>query len=330
MHREIIPDGSAHRRRVLGRTSAFGVVVTLALVVGQFAVWAPSAGAGSATCWVKNMTTYVTGSDLQAAIDAASPGDTLKVRGVCHGSFAIDRDLTLAGPATLDGETCDGQYCGQGIVLRVDAGNVSLRNLTITNGYSTYEGGGIWNYGTLTLRGCSSVTGNWAEDGAGGIYNLGTLTLNSFSSVNGNWLYYVGNGGGIWNVGTLILNGESSASGNSGAFGAGIYNDGTVILRGWASSVSGNSGDQGGGIFNRGTVSMRGGSSVSGNTAAEYGGGIFNDDGGVLTLRLSSSVTGNTAGSGGGIYDLGTVKFWPYWNGTVCGNDPDDWPGCQS
>lgn len=269
----IILNGGVHGRRLLGRASVLGVLATLALLVGQVAVWTSSAGA--ATCTVKNITTRVTGSDLQGAIYAASTGDTLKIKGVCAGSFTIDKDLTLAGPATLDGETCDGPYCGRGIVLWVDAGNVTLKNLTITNGSSTYDGGGIWNFGTLTLKGSSSVTGNSAEDGAGGIYNFGTLTLNGSSSVSGNTVYYVGNGGGIWNVGTLTLNGSSSVSGNSAAYGGGIFNEGTVTLSG------------------------------------------------------SSSVTGNTAEEGGGIFNFGAVNFAPDWNGTVCGNDPDDWDGCQ-
>jgi hypothetical protein len=324
MRAQITPGGAVRRR-----VPILGVVLMLALVAGQTAVLAPPAGAWE--CVVKDVTTHVRYTNLQVAIDAAGLGDTLKIRGVCAGSFRIDKDLNLAGPATLDGEVCDGSVCSRGIVLTVDAGTVSLKNLTITNGSSTFDGGGIWNYGTLTLRAHTSVVGNLAEDNAGGVYNFGTLTMNSYSSVTGNSLVYVGNGGGIWNVGTLVLNGEASVSGNSATYGAGIHNEGLVILRGWDSSVQGNAGDQGGGIYNAGTVSMRCASSVTENTATEIGGGVLNAEGGTLSLRCTASITGNTAVSaGGGISNAGAVEFLPGWTGTVCGNVPDDWPGCDA
>lgn len=326
MRAQLVPNGTV-RRRTQRRTSTVGFVVMLALLVGQTAALAPPAAAWG--CVVKNVTTQMRYTDLQVAIDGAAGGNTLRIRGVCAGTFRIDKDLNLTGPATLDGEVCDGSICSRGIVLSVDAGIVSLKNLTIMNGSSTFDGGGIWNYGRLTFRAHTSVTGNLAEDGAGGIYNVGTLTMNSYSSVTGNTLVYAGNGGGIWNVGTLILNGEASVSGNSAAFGAGIYNEGLVILRGWDSSVRRNSGDQGGGILNHGTVSMRCGSSVLENTATEAGGGVLNAEGGFLSLRCTASITANAAGSsGGGISNAGTVRFLPGWTGTVCGNAPDDWPGC--
>jgi hypothetical protein len=51
---------------------------------------------------------------------------------------------------------------------------------------------------------------------------------------------------------------------------------------------------------------------------------------GIIILGGSSSVTANTATfGGGGILNFGSVSFTVDWSGTVCGNDPDDWPGCQ-
>ncbi len=194
---------------------------------------------------------------------------------MCAGNFTIGKDLTLVGPATLNGETCTDEYCSRGIVLWVDPGDVTLKRMRIVNGSSTYTGGGIQNFGNLTLSGVN-VSGNLAEDGAGGIHNFGTLTMNGSSSVTDNTLVYVGSGGGIWNVGTLVMNGRSTVSGNSAQEGGGIFNEGTIVL------------------------------------------------------RDRSSVTANTAESGGGILDRGTTVFSPKWHGTVCGNEPDDWPGCES
>ena len=58
---------------------------------------------------VRGATTAVdcrAGDDLQAAFDAAAPGDTILVSGTCVGNFTIDRSLVVTGrggSATLDG-----------------------------------------------------------------------------------------------------------------------------------------------------------------------------------------------------------------------------------
>jgi predicted outer membrane repeat protein len=62
---------------------------------------------------------------------------------------------------------------------------------------------------------------------------------------------------------------------------------------------------------------------------AGTGGGIYLEERRTLTLLGSSSITANFATTlGGGIYSLGTVTMADTWTGTVCGNDPDDWPDC--
>jgi len=102
-----------------------------------------------------------------------------------------------------------------------------------------------------------------------------------------------------------------------------------------SSSVSGNTAGRGAGIVNEGegaTVTLNYSSLVAGNEAVSVGGGIENRSG-TVTLNDSSSVTGNTApGGGGGILNFSGagVIFASDWNGTVCGNDPDDWPGCST
>ena len=58
-------------------------------------------------------------------------------------------------------------------------------------------GGGVLNYGTLMLSGCT-LSGNSAGSKGGGIYNDGTLTL-SGSIVTRNATGGGGEGGGIFN-----------------------------------------------------------------------------------------------------------------------------------
>src|SRR2546426_5821844 len=75
-------------------TRTLGIIATVGLVAGMFALMAPSAGA--ATCGVTNETTAATYTDLQAAINDALPGDTLQITDKCVGNFTVDKD---------DGET---------------------------------------------------------------------------------------------------------------------------------------------------------------------------------------------------------------------------------
>lgn len=262
---------STNRIRVL--------LVMLAVVAASMAILPGTAvasppGPDSQDCWVRNTNTGVVGSELHVAIRDSSPGDRLRIRGTCHGGFQISRDIILQGPATLSGEFCYPGGCDADIVLNIYSGKVKLKNLVITDGYSTHLGGGIYNSGGDVTLSNTAVRGNWAEDGGGGILNdWGTMRLNWHSSVTDNWLLY-GDGGGISNHGKLILNAWSRVERNDGAFGGGIHNTGRVVL------------------------------------------------------NRNATVTDNHAEIGGGVLNEGVVHYSPRWNGTLCGNDPDDWPGC--
>jgi len=299
----------------------------------------PSAGAVTATCAVRNVTKDLpSGSDLQAVVDAADPGDTISVRDVCVGNFTISKDLTLVGRSTARVHRPSLDADGAGTVLSVSA-QVLVKHLRIRNGLAT-NGGGIVDTGTLllentvvrdskatdmgggvyvgatgalTLSEGSWVAGNRADHG-GGIANLGTTSLNDTSSVRHNTVIafpHYRNGGGVFNAGLLTLNDTASVRDNHGHFspGPGIYSDsGTVILNGAASvrDNTGTYGSSGGGIYNAklSTVVLNGTSSVRGNTAFGNGGGISNR--GSVTLNDSSSVRGNTIYlRGGGVYNMG-------------------------
>ena len=87
----------------------------------------------------------------------------------------IGDDLTIdgGGKITVSGA---GQYLG---VITGYLATVTIKNLTVTNGYANGgAGGGIINYSgtTMTLTNVA-VTDSTADEGAG-IYNGGTLTIN--------------------------------------------------------------------------------------------------------------------------------------------------------
>jgi hypothetical protein len=269
------------------------------------------------TCRVTNITlgkSYpaATGSVLQVAIDEATSGDTLRIRGRCVGVYQIaGKSLTLVGVATsrypvpsLDADGADDH-----VVNVTSTGVLRFNDLTITGANcSQCQGGGIFNSGLVTLVGSARVTANAATVG-GGIYNdlSGTVILRNTASVNGNTAEL--SGGGVLNSGTVRLNGSSSLSLNTaGSVGAGIAGTGVVTLND-SSSITGNVADvNGGGIFSGGRVTLNDQASVSANTAAGSGGGILTGNGGIVTLRGSSSVDGNKAGTnGGGVYNNGSA-----------------------
>ena len=289
----------------------FSILATFGLVTGMLAVLAPGAGARGVanTCQARNRTQGTpSGSNLQDVIQAANRGDTITVRYVCVGNFAIDKNLTLVGRATPEVPRPILHANGVGRAL-LNSARVKLINLKIAGGMVPRNGGGISNSGHLTLKD-TVVRGNTAATGGGGIYNQsGTLTLRGASSVRGNTTTTYG-GGGIYNhSATLVLLSTSSVTGNTAGLGGGIFSQvsrSTVILYDTA-SVSGNTANIGGGISNEsGTLTLNDSSSVSDNTAEVAGGGIAINESSTLTLNGTSAVSGNTSGDwGGGIYNYG-------------------------
>ncbi|HVK08687.1 MAG TPA: right-handed parallel beta-helix repeat-containing protein [Gemmataceae bacterium] len=174
------------------------------------------------------------------------------------------------GPVTIDAR-------GASSVFFISGGEVALQGLTITGGFNLFGGGGIANYGTLTVTGCV-ITGNAAT-------------------------YY---GGGIDNIGTLTLNG-STVSGNSAKYGGGINNFfSSARLTLTRANLSDNSAEYGGGLYNNGTATVTS-SSIFRNRAPEHdGGGIWNGETGILTLT-GSTISTNSAAFGGGIYNVGAM-----------------------
>ena len=201
---------------------------------------------------------------LQAAVNVASPGDRLTVKGTCHGITTIDRDLRITGirTATSGQPTLDGDDAGGVVEVRYSGLTVTVKTLSIMDGRGTF-GGGIVNRGTLVLR---DVVGRGNRAGAaggprrrrrsgerrfprpvrrradhrtnasksqgGGVVNYGVLTLNDSSSISGDRA--TSNGGGAYNGGTLTLNGSATISSNDAYNGAGVDNWRTLTLNGSA------------------------------------------------------------------------------------------------
>jgi hypothetical protein len=161
------------------------------------------------------------GSLRQTIIDAdfSNTGDTIMfdsgVTGtitLTSGDLLIEHSLTIIGPgvSTL---AISGGNTSQVFIVNSGA-TVSISGLTVENGNSGgtgTDGGGIQNFGALTMTNCT-LSGNIADRAGGGIFNSGTMTLTN-STVSANSA--VG-GGGIFDSGTLTVTNSTLSIGGRG------------------------------------------------------------------------------------------------------------------
>jgi len=261
-------------------------------------------------------------TSVQAAVDAASPGDLVKVAGACVGvnwrgglrqQVYLDKSITIRGgytsafteppdpeanPTTLDA-------LGQGRVLYI-TGNITptVEGLRITGGdaaglggYSfmaweefVYDcgGGGYIITATATIRD-NQVFSNTAFLG-GGLHLYNSMTTLSDNTISSNTAD--DSGGGL-----SLLDSDATLNGN-------IVSDNTATQPlGWGKPFWQGGG---GGLWLWGGNPTLSGNTVVSNTAGERGGGLCLEGSGA-TLS-GNTVTGNAAtsewstSSGGGLY----------------------------
>lgn len=166
-------------------------------------------------------------TDVQAAIDIASPGDTVQIDGgVYPANLTIAKDITLQGQSA-EQTILDGQQ--KGTVVNISTvSTVELRGLTVRNGAvgigdAGRFGGGIYNKGNLTIADCI-VTDNhlnlFGLDFGGGIANDGNMDIVR-STISNNSAAY---GGAIWASGlNTYIRYSAIINNQSGVIAGGIY-----------------------------------------------------------------------------------------------------------
>jgi hypothetical protein len=179
--------------------------------------------------------------------------------------------VTISGGS---GITVDGNDASQ--VFLVDYGvQATLDHLTITHGNAILgngDGGGIFNYGTLTVSN-STLSANSASDVGGGIVNIETLTLSN-----------------------------CTLSGNSASEGGALFNNGPATVSNC--TFSGNSANQGGGILNQNSLTLTN-CTLTGNSAAgDVGGGLYVVDVFSPSVLRNTLVAGNVSPNGTDIYGV--------------------------
>lgn len=276
-------------------------------------------------------------------IGSANPGvkvtlSDLKVQNgltVGNGGGILNSGTLMVSRCNITGNTARE---GAGIYNAVQGISLlTVSNSTISGNTATDCGGGIFNWGDVTISGSSSkITGNIASNAGGGIYSWGNMTL-SGSTVSGN-IAKNNSGGGIFNYGSLAVTSRSIVSGNRAASnGGGILNtrqgNSSGTLRMNDSSLVGNAASgtasSGGAIYNEATATIDGCTIGTqyiiprlGNTAA-YGGGISNFGSKAMLTVTNSNIAWNRAKvRGGGIYnEAGKLTCDPK---QVHNNSPDN------
>jgi CSLREA domain-containing protein len=352
----------------------FGMVIYLAGASGRAAA-ASSPSNPEGTILVTTLEDELNGDGdcslreaLEAAntntpVDACGSGDVLTdtVTFDLAGTITLTSELTVmaGGPLEIDGsEVITVSGGGTTGVWRVLPGSeLTIHNLAIVNGYnnglynydgdvyiisstfsgnSGYDGGGIYNWGTLTVTN-STFSNNHADSSGGGILNMGALSITN-STFSGNsssdWSGSIENwgtmtitncvfsenrakfGGGIDNLGTTSISGSTFSDNIGGLGGAILIEGGNLTISN--STFSNNVANNGGAIDNYGSLTIRN-STFFENHAYWWGGGVDNLSEGEVTIT-NSTFSANHAGSGGGIYNEAILTIA---NSTFSGNSAE-------
>ncbi len=203
------------------------------------------------------------------------------------GDLDIRDDLvirTFAGEVIIDAADIDR-------VFEVfETASVEMNGITIIEGQTTLNGGGVLNKGSLTMNNVE-VSSCSADGSGGGIDNQGFVEMSNSTIINN----HASRGGGLSHANgmTMIIN-DSWIGGfnNANGPGGGIWNDGELFL--FRSSIFSNSSSNlgggpnfdGGGLFNSGSTTSINSTFVNNFALSGHGGAIFNL--GQLNLELTT------------------------------------------
>lgn len=173
------------------------------------------------------------GGTPEITFDAGISGGTITLGGT---ELSIGASMTITGPE--GGITIGGNNASR--VFNIDSGTVTLSDLTVTGGNAT-NGGGITNFGSLTLSRCT-IAGNTVTGDGGGVYSTGSVTATNCTFHN-NHAYQAG-GLGVESGSALVV--ACTFTGNTGRYsGGGIASQTGVTMTLYNSILAGNAAQYG-------------------------------------------------------------------------------------
>ncbi len=271
----------------------------------------------------------ITGRGITNTVIQASDCNPITTPGGCSPAFnrvfyiGNSQDVII-NDLTIQHGNCTGSCLvinnfGGGIL---NYGNLTLNNVLLNANKAEYGGGlGVGGFDTTTLNNVT-ITGNSADsgDGRGGGAYLSAATTFTDSIITDNTAKY---GGGIYSYQTnpYTLLRTNLINNSATAAGGGIYNN----LSNPAISASFFSGNRanfylgGGGIYNNESNPILTNVTFSGNSAENsYGGGMLNNNSDPVLTNVTFSA--NLAGTNGGGGMLNTNGSAPILKNTIIAN----------
>jgi hypothetical protein len=260
---------------------------------------------------------------IQAAIDAASSGDTIQVSaGTYFENITLKNGVNVIG-AGAGVTTIDGGGIGRVVFARNVGSATRFEGFRITNG-SALSGGGMHNWtSSLTIANCV-FSGNTAIDYGGGMFNADANPVVTNCVFSDNSADY---GGGMANYGSAALPEVDGCTftGNSAIGGGGIWSSFGSGVHVDDSAFTANSAVQdGGGMLSVNSYDVVVTDSIFTSNSASDGGGMYN----VRSPVVANSVfAGNSADRGGGMFNYSESPLLAWHpeltNCTFSGNSAD-------
>jgi hypothetical protein len=178
-------------------------------------------------------------------VDAITAANTDTATGGCPAGDGADTIVLPAGSTQTLTEVNNSTYGSTGLPVIRSVITIAGQESTIARAYEApaFRLVAVHRTGDLTLQE-TTLSGGTSYDG-GGVINFGTLTV-THSTISDN---YAGSGGGVSNEGTLTVT-HSTITGNEGfSAGGGVSNGGTLTVT--HSTISDNDSDNGGGVVRR-------------------------------------------------------------------------------
>lgn len=264
---------------------------------GACDIGAYDTGGGASSLHVTNCNSSGTGS-FSEITSAANSGDTVVFDLDCSGS----NQIVVPGEIAIGSRTVIVDGVGHQVTLNGNdsvrfftvgaAGSLSLKQLTLTHGHASGDGGAILSAGLLGLRNVT-ITRSVASGNGGAISSSSLLSIQGGTLDNNGAL---GDGGALAVSGTTGVQGVTLTSNNANNNGGAIANAGTLTVN--RDMFNGNSGADGGALYSSaGTLSLLN-STLSFNLQTGGGGGGLSVYGGTATVRNSTLVDDQTFGFG--------------------------------
>jgi len=254
------------RAAIMTANKVLGENVDIVVPAGIYVLGIPGSGIDLDDMGDLNLLTPASGNPIMT-ISGAGAADTIIDAGTVGRILVVGvgRTATIAGLTLRNGQAHnDGSYgYGGGIY---NYGTVTIDHCTLNNNTAPGalpgipgQGGAIYNLGTMTVLD-SSLTGNAATGDGGAARNLGFLDIRR-STLNLNIADL--NGGAIANSGTLYVGNGTITTNHAYGQGGGISNTNTsniyssTIVFNKAETATGFFGNAGGGTVNSATFNVR-------------------------------------------------------------------------